>query len=311
VERFGTRHSLPDWLAQRLLDEHGDAAEALAQALDAPAPRTLRANTLRVGSREELAAELLADGVATRPTAYAPHGLTVDGDAPLFRLAAYDAGRFEQQDEASQLCALLVAPPPGGRVLDACAGSGGKTLAIAAMLGNKGEILAADTHAGRLHALSARCRRAGASNVRARLVGDEWGAEVDAFAARADRILLDVPCSGIGALRRRPEARWRLDSAALAAMAATQAALLDRAAARLRPGARIVYATCTVFAAENEAPVAAALARHPELEQVPCKEILGGVLGKAIGDANGAVLRLRPDRHGTDGFFAAVLRRRR
>jgi 16S rRNA (cytosine967-C5)-methyltransferase len=311
-QQFGIRHSMPDWLAAAFRAELGADAERLAAALAEPAPRTIRANTLRIASRDELQATLAAAGVPARATAHAPHGLHVDGDADLFATAAYAAGMFEQQDEGSQLAALATAVPPGGTVLDVCAGSGGKTLALAAALRNRGEVLATDVHEGRLEALRQRARRAGAHNVRALPVGEQqWGEAVATFAARADRILLDAPCSGVGSWRRHPEARWSLGEGDLAALRRTQDTLLDRAAAALRPGARLVYATCSLFPSENEARVAALLQRRPGLETVRLAEILGGAVARPIADATGTFLVLRPDQHGCDGFFAAVLRLQR
>lgn len=312
VVRFGRRHSVPDWFAARAIAQFGADADEVAQALQPPAPRTVRANRLRVSSREALAENLLAEGVATTPARFAAEALHVDGDADLFATAAWRRGEFEQQDEASQLVAVLVAPPPGGRVLDLCAGNGGKALAIAAALQNRGVVLATDVHEGRLLALRERARRAGASNVEARSVGEaEWPPHVREFAARADRILVDAPCSGTGSWRRRPEARWRVVEQDLAPLQRTQQALLARAAAALRPGARLVYATCSLLADENEAQIARLLAAEPGLEVVRVAEILGSAAARPIADADGAFLVLRPDRHGCDGFFAAVLRRRR
>jgi 16S rRNA (cytosine967-C5)-methyltransferase len=301
---------MPDWIAARLLDECGDGAEALATALNAEPPRTIRANLLRTPDRDALAEELRAAGVATEPTRFAPHGLVVDGTVALYELDAFREGRFEQQDEASQLCALVVAPPPRGRILDACAGGGGKALALAAELQNRGEILAVDAHDRRLAGLTPRRRRAGVDVIRSvHVARGAWPPTVAKFARRADRILIDAPCSGIGSWRRRTDARWSLDPDGCAAMRRTQSELLDRAIAHLRPGARVIYATCTVFRDENEDQIEAALARHPELETVRVAEILGRERALPITDPSGTFLRLRPELHGTDGFFAAVLRR--
>ncbi|MFN9277708.1 MAG: RsmB/NOP family class I SAM-dependent RNA methyltransferase [Planctomycetota bacterium] len=310
--RFARRHSVPDWFAARALAAFGERADAVAAALAQPAPRTLRANLLRVADRAALAAELAAAGVATRPARHAPTALHVDGDADLFATAAYRRGAFEQQDEASQLVALVTAPPPRGKVLDACAGSGGKTLALAAALGNRGVVTAVDPHAGRLQALRVRARRAGATNLALHEVGETaWPADVAAFAATADRILIDAPCSGTGSWRRRPEARWSVDEASLAQLARAQESLRDRAAAALRPGARLVYATCSLLPEENVGRVRALLAVRPELEVVRVAEILGAASAAPIADADGAVLSVRPDLHGCDGFFATAIRRRR
>ncbi len=312
VVRFGRRHSVPDWFARAAIAQFGEAADGVARALAAPPPRTLRANLLRVPSREALAAELSTEGVPTTPAVHAATALHVLGDHDLFATAAYRRGAFEQQDEASQLVAAVVAPPPGGKVLDLCAGNGGKTLALAAMLQNRGVVMAVDVHERRLQALRERARRAGAQNVEVHALGDgAWPAAVAAFATHADRILVDAPCSGTGSWRRRPEGRWRVGEADLRALARTQADLLARGCAALRPGARLVYATCSLLRDENERQVERALAAAPGLELVRVAEILGGAGSRAFTDPSGTFLSLRPDVHGCDGFFAAVLRRPR
>jgi 16S rRNA (cytosine967-C5)-methyltransferase len=310
---FGRRHSVPQWFAEAVQHQYGSEAEALVRALQAPAPRTVRANLLRVASREALAAELAAEGVPSRPGPFAATALAVDGEADLFATAAYRRGAFEQQDEASQLVAAAVAPPPGGKVLDLCAGSGGKTLALATALQNRGMVLATDVHRGRLAALRERQARAGADNVQVEALGErgEVPPPVATFAGHADRILIDAPCSGTGSWRRRPEARWSLDERSLRQLTEVQDRLLASAAAWLKPGARLIYATCSLLASENEERITALLAAQPQLETVRLAEILGGAMARPIADATGTFLTLRPDRHGTDGFFAAVLRRRR
>lgn len=309
---FALRHSLPDWLAARLVAEFGQDAEAVAAAMRCDPPRMLRANRLRVASRGELAAQLADEGVTTSFARFAADGIEVVGEAALFQLASYRSGALEQQDEGSQLIAMAVAPPPRGKVLDACAGSGGKTLALAAMLAGRGSVLAVDPSERRLDALRQRARRAGASNVRCLDVAeDRWPDEVAAFARAADRILLDVPCSGTGSLRRRPETRWSLLPTDVDNLLAVQRDLLDRAASALKPGARVVYATCSLLREENEEQVRAALTRHAHLELVRLAEVVGGKLATPISDASGSFLQVRPDTHGCDGFFAAILRHRR
>lgn len=311
TEQFGLRHSLPDWLARQFFAEFGDEAEAVVAALDQTPPRTIRANRI-VGDRQALAHALAEEGVSTSFTRYSTEGLIVGDETPLFALAAYRNGAFEQQDEGSQLVAAAVAPPPRGRVLDACAGSGGKSLAIASALGNVGSVLACDVHAARIEALRLRARRARASNLQALPTPPEvWTETIAAFAAKADRILLDVPCTGTGSWRRRPEARWDLQPTDLDGLLAMQRELLDRAITALQPGARVVYATCSLWRTENEGQVEAALQRHPGIERVRLAEVFGGAVAAPISDPGGAYLTLRPDRHGTDGFFAAILRRRR
>jgi 16S rRNA (cytosine967-C5)-methyltransferase len=310
---FARTWSLPDWFVPLAERQFGDDAAAVCASLAPPAPRTLRANLLRVASREQLAQELQAEGIGTRPAPFAATALHVLGEADLFASAAFRRGAFEQQDEASQLAVAVVAPPPGGKVLDLCAGSGGKTLALAALLQNRGSVLATDVHEGRLGELRTRQRRAGADNVQVAPLPErgELPAAVAAFGGHADRILVDAPCSGTGSWRRRPEARWTLDRRGLDELLAVQDRLLDRAAALLRPGARLVYATCSLLACENEQRIDALRQRRPELEPVRVAEILGGAVARPIADATGTFLSLRPDRHGTDGFFAAVLRRPR
>jgi 16S rRNA (cytosine967-C5)-methyltransferase len=311
VRRLALAGSLPDWLAERLASEHGAEADALVESLSGRPPVVLRANTLRAG-REALRDRLAVDGITTEPTRYANFGLRVTSPAQLFRTAAYREGWFEMQDEASQLVAEIVAPPPGGVVVDACAGAGGKTLALAAMQQNRGTILAVDRDERRLRDLRQRARRAGAHNVQAQRVPDDgWPDHVAQVARRADRILVDAPCSGVGSLRRNPDMRWRIDAGRAEDLRRIQVDLLARAAACLAPGARVVYATCTVLRDENEGVVSAVRLLCPELEVVPVVEILGAARGRPIADPTGAFLRTLPHRHDTDGFFAAVLRRRR
>jgi 16S rRNA (cytosine967-C5)-methyltransferase len=311
VLRFGLTHSVPDWLAARFLAEFGAAAADVAAGLNGLPPLVVRANTLKT-TREALRAAFHAAGCTAEPTPHAPHGLIVDGDVNLFSMPPYREGAFEQQDEASQLCAHVVAPPPRGSVLDVCAGSGGKTLALAAAMQNTGAILATDVSRFKLEELVQRRRRAGTDNVRSKVVrADAWPQDVVDFARQADRILVDAPCDGVGSWRRRPDARWRLREEHLATVQRKQAMLLARAAACLAPGARVVYATCTIFHDQNERPLAELLARDRELEVVPIAEVLGRAAAAGFTDDSGRFLRTFPHRHGADGFFAAVLRRRR
>jgi 16S rRNA (cytosine967-C5)-methyltransferase len=220
-----------------------------------------------------------------------------------FALSAFRDGLFEVMDEGSQLVADLVAPPPGGRVVDACAGAGGKTLAIGAALGGKGRMLALDTDGKKLEELRRRARRAGLTNVEAKQVGDGPLAVKGQF----DRVLVDAPCSGLGTLRRNPEARWRLTRATVESFPAQQVALLVTYAPLVAVGGRLIYATCTVARAENDLVIERFLAERDDFVAVPVKEIWGRERALRLGD--GMTLRLFPNRHDTDGFFAAVLRR--
>jgi 16S rRNA (cytosine967-C5)-methyltransferase len=311
-QRFAVQHSIPDWLVSPLRQAFGDGAAHVLQALAEPAPRTLRINRLRVGTRQELIDRLALEGVVAVTAAYADTAVHVRGTQDLFQTAAYRDGCFEQQDEASQLAILATAPPKGGKILDLCCGSGGKTLGIASLLGKRGVVLASDVHEVRLRKLRQRLPRAGVDIVQPLLADGSERSEhlLEQFARHADRILIDAPCSGTGSWRRRPEARWLVDPDGLLAMQDTQRQLLLRAAQWLKPGARLVYATCSLLPAENEQQVGWLCEQQPDLEAVRVTEILGGDLGKRVCDATGTWLTVRPDSHGCDGFFLAVLRRR-
>ncbi len=296
--------SYPDWMVEALRPGFGDETEALLRAMNARAPLAVRTNRLKC-TREQLAERLAGDGIATRPCALAPDGLVLETRRNVYDMAPLRDGWMEVQDEGSQLVAEATAPPPRGTVIDACAGAGGKTLALAALLGGKGRLTALDVRAHALDELRRRARRAGVTNMTA-LAVDE-GAATPALPP-ADRVLVDAPCTGTGVLRRHPEAKWRLSPRDVEELAAKQRALLARFAPLVRAGGRLVYATCSLLPVENDGAVADFLAAHPAFEPVPLKEILGRERALALGD--GERLRLAPHRHGTDGFFAAVLRRR-
>ncbi len=302
------RAALPLFLARRLHEEFGDQARALALGLHETPRISLRANTLK-GTREELRAKLLARAILARPGRFGPDALVLDGHHNVFEWPEFQAGEFEPQDEASQLAALLVAPPSRALVVDACAGSGGKTLALAALLGNRGRVLALDRSTRRLAELERRAARAGAFNVivaRTPGEGEALAPELARARGRAQRVLVDAPCSGLGALRRKPDLLRRLEARTLAELPHEQLAIAREARRWLAPGGRLVYATCTLLAAENERVVEALVADGMEL--VPAREVLGGTLADQVCSADGRFLKLLPHVHGTDGFFAAVLR---
>src|SRR6185312_14045665 len=296
-------------LVQRLTAERGrDDAEKLLAAMNRRAPLTARANRLK-NTRDELIAILADDGIEAEPSPLAPDGVELRTHVNAYGLRAFQDGRFELQDAGSQAIAELTAPPPRGVVVDACAGAGGKTLALGALLGNRGRLTAFDPSEPKLEELRTRARRAGLTNVRALVVDEKLPIDEElALIGRADRVLCDVPCSGLGTLRRNPEARWRLQPSDLDELPPLQRAILERYAPLVAPGGRLVYATCTVDAAENDAVVDAFAAAHPEFVAVPAKEILGKLRAAEIGD--GMRLRMLPSVHDTDGFFAAVLRRK-
>jgi 16S rRNA (cytosine967-C5)-methyltransferase len=303
LEREAVRLSYPTWMLEMFVEDHGqDEALALAEAMNRRAPLAIRANTAR-GTRAALVDRLADEQVVARPTELAPAGLICETRMNAFALTAFRDGLFEVMDEGSQLVADLVAPPPGGRVVDACAGAGGKTLAIGAALGGKGRLLALDTDGKKLEELRRRARRAGLTNVEARPVG-EGPLDVK---GQFDRVLVDAPCSGLGTLRRNPEARWRLTRATVETFPARQVSLLVTYAPLVAVGGRLIYATCTVARSENDLVVERFLAERDDFVPVPVKEIWGRERAEKLGD--GMTLRLSPNRHDTDGFFAAVLRR--
>ncbi len=290
------RFSLPDWLADHFSRELGPAAEAFCAHLNVPGPITLRVNRLRT-SREALAERLRSEGVETRPGVLSPLALQVVGPRPnLYGLASLREGLFEVQDEGSQLLGLLVEARPGETVLDLCAGAGGKTLLLGAAMENRGRLLAYDPDAERLERLLQRTARAGLSNVQVLRAPPEG--------LLVDRVLVDAPCSELGSLRRGPDLRFRLEPSALVELPRVQRDILARARRLVRPGGRLVYATCTVNRAENEALIQGFLRDAPELRLVSPGE--GWLPPSCVREG---FLFCAPHLHGTDGFFAAVLER--
>lgn len=288
------RWSLPDWLAEHFTRLAGDEADALCAALAVPGPVFLRANTLRI-SRDALAERLAHEGVLTRPTRFSPVGLEVVGPKPnIFGLASQREGLFEVQDEGSQLLGVLLDAQPGERVLDLCAGAGGKTLQLAAQLKNEGTLDAYDVDIERLLRLRTRAERAGVTCVR---ITDRVADQ-----PTYNRVLVDAPCSELGTLRRGPDLRWRLNPEVLWRDPPVQRALLFQAARALKPLGRIVYATCTLNPRENESRVLDFLEAHRDFSLVRPS------VDDTLLDASG-FFRAWPHRHNTDGFFAAVLQR--
>jgi 16S rRNA (cytosine967-C5)-methyltransferase len=299
------RTNLPDWLAERLAQMLGEAETgALADALNRPAPVDLRVNTFKA-KREEVQSRLAAEGYATEPTPYSPFGLRRDERAPLFKSLAFTEGLFEVQDEGSQLISLLVEAKRRESVVDFCAGAGGKTLHLGAAMANTGAVYAFDTAEWRLEKLKPRLKRSGLQNVRSIAIRDERDPRVTRLAGKIDRVLVDAPCSGTGTLRRNPDIKWR--PVDLNALHATQVAILNAASALVKPGGRVVYATCSLLREENEDVIAAFLAAHPQFTQMPVNEIFAR--RSVTLSMDGPAMRLYPHRHNTDGFFAAVLER--
>jgi 16S rRNA (cytosine967-C5)-methyltransferase len=299
------RASLPDWLAERLVAQFGtDETARLGHALNQAAPVDLRVNTLKV-KREQAIERLQSEGFACEPTPYSPVGLRLKQRATIFRSASFHDGWIEVQDEGSQLISLLLEPRRGEMVVDFCAGAGGKTLHLGALMANSGTLYAFDVSGPRLERLAPRVRRAGLSNVRTVVIDNERDARVQRLYGKVDRVLIDAPCSGTGTLRRNPDIKWR--NVNIAALVDTQRRIVAAAAPLLKPGGRLVYATCSLFAEENDAIVEGLLAEENGISLLPVNEILSR---KHISlESPDPVLRLLPHRHGTDGFYCAVLTR--
>ena len=306
---FNARINLPDWLAERLVAQFGEAeAVELSTALNHAAQVGLRTNTLKT-NREALAKRLEEEGYPCAPMKFSPMGLQRDKRAPLFNTKAFQEGLFELQDEGSQLLGLMVEPSPKEKVVDFCAGAGGKTLELAALMQNKGTIYACDVSSGRLDRLKPRLTRAGADNIQRLSIRDEHDLSLKKLRDSADAVLVDAPCSGTGTLRRNPDIKWR--PVDLVVLAAQQRSILEAASRLVKPGGRLVYATCSLLDEENAAITAVFLAAHPEFTVTPAKEILGRQR-VTIPDADGpdGALKLLTHKHGTDGFYALAMKRR-
>lgn len=302
--------SLPDHLARRLVHDLGETdALGFARALLDRAPLTIRANALRT-SREALREALRREGIETTPTSAAPHGLTARGHPRLMETRAFREGLFEVQDEGSQLLAHLTNALPGECVVDACAGAGGKTLALGAQMENRGALWAFDVDGRRLKKLGQRARRAGLHAIQARVIRAEFDARRDAreLQGRCDRVLIDAPCTGLGVLRRSPDARYRLTAASFEEQAARQSAILENLCELTRPGGWIVYATCSVAQVENEAVVQGFLDARPDFELLDASAFLPETARAMVRDG---FFKPLPHRDGCDGFFGALMVRKK
>ncbi|MEY8878744.1 MAG: RsmB/NOP family class I SAM-dependent RNA methyltransferase [Leptothrix sp. (in: b-proteobacteria)] len=304
------RHNLPDWLAgalqQRLGDDFWPLVESLAQA----APLDLRVNALK-SRREDVQQALAAEGHEAVPTPHSPWGLRLQGKPQINRSALFTGGAIEVQDEGSQLLALLTEAKRGEMVVDFCAGAGGKTLALGAMMRSTGRLYAFDVSAHRLEALKPRLARSGLSNVYPAGIAHERDERIKRLSGKIDRVLVDAPCSGLGTLRRNPDLKWRQSPKSVQELVVKQEAILNSAARLVKSGGRLVYATCSLLEEENEQIAAAFSAAHPDFEPLDAAEVLTRqkVEDAAALTENG-FLRLWPHRHGTDAFFAAIWQRR-
>ena len=302
------RTSLPDWLFIRLQDMPD--VEALAQSLNEPAALDIRVNPMKADRDEMLADLTRGNGVRHAPVAtpYSPWGIRLRGRPAMNKWHQFEHGLIEVQDEGSQLLALLVGPKRGEMVIDFCAGAGGKTLLLGALMRSTGRLYAFDVSAARLARAKPRFARSGLSNVVPVAIEHENDVRVRRLAGKAQRVLVDAPCSGVGTLRRNPDLKWRQSAQSLYELTALQARILASAARCVAPGGRLVYATCSILPEENEAQAEYFLANHPEFELIDAAPILAARTPLQI---EGPYFKLRPDVHGTDGFFAAVFERRK
>lgn len=303
---LAVRVECPPPYEQALRDLFGEDFEKEMRAMLEPAPLDLRVNTLKA-ARADVRDALAAQSIETQEGAYSPLCLRAPAKSFMGATKAYEKGWVDIQDEGSQLIALLTGARSGMRVLDFCAGGGGKTLALAALMENKGSIVAMDTDKRRLEKGKPRYRKAGVHNVELRCLADEQHKKwLRRQKGTMDVVLVDAPCSSSGTWRRNPDLRWRQYGPSLEAIIAMQADILEKVADKVKPGGRLVYATCSLFSEENEAQVDRFLGKHPDYAVQPLGDIW--TLDTPLPCA-GPYLRLSPGRHGTDGFFAAVLHR--
>ncbi len=306
VERIGEEYSYPDWMVRRFLDQYGEKETVLlCESLNGQAPLTLRVNSLK-SSVEGCQETLKQEGVVTERTRLSPFGLVVPKRINIFQIPAFRDGLFEVQDEGSQLLPFLLDPKPTAKVLDACAGAGGKTLELAAIMKNRGEIVAADVHSFRLDQLRKRAQRAGVSNVRIRLVQDVTDL-ADKYTEYFDIVLIDAPCSGIGTLRRNPGMKWMVTEETVREVSEKQLHILEECVPFVKAGGRIAYATCTLFCEENETVVEKFLSAHADfaIDDPPLDRAKFDFAPYNVGK----YIKFSPVRDGTDGFFIAVMKK--
>lgn len=302
------RANLPAWLLERLVQRDGEPATlALAEALNRPAPLDLRVNTLKV-KREEALEAMEKAAIPCEPTPFATNGIRLKTKPALQNLTLFKEGAIEVQDEGSQLLAQIVGARRGEMVADFCAGAGGKTLALGAAMRNTGRLYAFDVSEKRLAKLKPRLARSGLSNVHPVVIAHENDAKIKRLASKIDRVLVDAPCSGLGTLRRNPDMKWRQSPQSVQELNAKQAAILTSAARLVKPGGRLVYATCSLLDEENEVVATQFLATHADFALIPMREVLAE---QKIALDMQDYLKLAPHTHQTDGFFAAVFERRK
>ncbi|MGG4774115.1 RsmB/NOP family class I SAM-dependent RNA methyltransferase [Paenalcaligenes sp. Me52] len=302
---FAQHFSLPDWLAEELQKQ--DNPEALAAALNVEASIDIRVNPLRADRKKMLKALQQDERAAFKPEAmtYSPWGIRLEGRPTLRHWPEFDKGELEVQDEGSQILAALMAPRRNEIIIDFCAGAGGKSLLLGALMRGTGKLYAMDVSAARLERAKPRYARCGIDNVNSIAIPENDDARLQRFYGKAQRVLVDAPCSGLGTLRRNPDLKWRLRPEEITQYVELQQVILQRAAKCVAPGGRLVYATCSVLPQENEQQIQAFLQACPDFQVVPVNEVLKARIPNLL--MQGDYLSLRPDLHGTDGFFAAVL----
>jgi 16S rRNA (cytosine967-C5)-methyltransferase len=304
---LAVRCDFPDWLLAKLQRQYAEEELlALAQSLQQSAPLDLRVNVQKA-ERDAVLARLAADGIAARATPYSPAGVRLEGKPQINRHPLFLEGAIEIQDEGSQLLCQLLAPRRGEMVADFCAGAGGKTLALGALMRGSGRLYAFDISEKRLAGLKPRLARSSLSNVHPQWIASENDARLKRLAGKLDRVLVDAPCTGLGTLRRNPDLKWRQDEQTVAARRAKQDVILAAAAKLVKPGGLMLYATCSLLDEENAEVVESFLAAHAQFELRPASAAMAQ---QRIGLDTGEYLRLAPHLHGTDGFFAALLGRR-
>jgi 16S rRNA (cytosine967-C5)-methyltransferase len=306
------RLNYPEWMGDILTEAFGAEKEKALLALNDQATTDLRVNTLKT-TRDELLAGLIAEGFECIPTPTSPIGIRLKKRAPIFTSKYFKMGHFEVQDEGSQMVAELVRAAAGMKVIDFCAGAGGKTLAIAAQMNNKGRVMAWDTSEKRLTQIKDRLKRAGVDNVQIHVLDSENDAFVKRHKSTADRVLVDAPCSGTGTWRRNPDLKWRFNPTDLASVTAVQATILQSASRLVKPGGWLIYATCSVLKNENDAQAENFLKSNPNF-RVVCAEKIWNKTSSIENknehrDKNVSYLSITPHQDGVDGFFAAVFER--
>ncbi|HMC13438.1 MAG TPA: RsmB/NOP family class I SAM-dependent RNA methyltransferase [Gallionellaceae bacterium] len=297
---------LPEWLIEKLRGSMSDSdILTLGRSMQQPAPLDLRVNTY-LTSRSEVLRQFATEGIEAAPTPWSPIGIRLRNKPALNKHQLFLSGKVEVQDEGSQLLGFLLAPRRHDMVVDFCAGAGGKTLLLGAMMHSQGRLYAFDISEKRLANLKLRLKRSGLSNLHPQLIAHENDQKIKRLAGKIDRVLVDAPCSGMGTLRRNPDLKFRQSPQSIDELSEKQACILTAASKLLKPGGRLVYATCSLLPQENRAIVDAFLAAHPDFVLRPAHEILAQQL---IPLDTGTYLQLSPQLHGTDGFFAAVMER--